>query len=317
MPRPKKSATTPAIPSYLKSDFFSISSPIGRLIRDTERPLRFLEQQTRIIEEAQKRLPLGRLNFDIFSSSPMGGNLIGSMMRDYEERLKLFKKQYGPVLSNVGIGSSLSRYLESIAKPSEEFRSLLNSLELSYQNLGEIPIDYDPKDTEKTTDLKDEIGKEATSRLIRVDCLPVHLIQAIIKDPSLLLQTSSREFEERMAALLEKLGFKDVYLTQASKDKGVDIWASQTINEIPLLFAFDCKQWAPNRKIGYADMKVMLETVESSTPKPDKGMILTTSTFTKGAWSLTAQQTNLWGRDLAGIIKWMKTVKTCVRDELH
>ncbi len=306
MPDKKKIIRNPA----LDLEALQSADLARKIINDSQAPLRALVDHQRMIAEANKSLDLHKQilgvhnsNTSVFESS------ISPFIREMKERQQMLADIVRPMAARIELGASIARSIADQLKPSREFIEMMNSFAVNLQRLGEIAIDFDIDDEEQQGELSLNIGEEAANRLIQVDFLPLHIIRAIVKDPSLLLQTSSRDFERRMASLLEKLGFESVQLTQASKDGGIDIWASHTFNGIPSLFAFDCKRWAPNRKIESADMKVMLGTVETTTPKPDKGVILTTSTFTKGAWNLVANQTNLWGRDLQGIIEWMKIVK--------
>lgn len=95
------------------------------------------------------------------------------------------------------------------------------------------------------------------------------------------------QFEEYCAAYLKKRGFKKVRLTKASGDQGVDILAKRRGKT----YAIQCKLY--KKPVGNA--AVQQAYAGKQYYDCDKGMVMTNSTFTKGAVEL-AERTGvaLW-----------------------
>lgn len=100
---------------------------------------------------------------------------------------------------------------------------------------------------------------------------------------------TGQEFEEHCAAYLRRRGFKKIEFTKGSGDQGVDILAKRRGKT----YAIQCKNYQKpvgNKAVqeAYAGMQYY---------DCDKGMVMTNSTFTKGAVEL-AERTGvaLWGK---------------------
>lgn len=130
------------------------------------------------------------------------------------------------------------------------------------------------------------------------------IITDVYKDNSKLITLGNREFEEVIAELLAKQGFK-VELTQRTKDGGYDIIALLNYKQHnPLKFLVECKR--------YTDKKVGIEVIRSFKHVIDKtnvnrGIIATTSYFTKGALDEQKGYPLLLDyRDKDQVIEWVK-----------
>ena len=92
---------------------------------------------------------------------------------------------------------------------------------------------------------------------------------------------TGREFEEHCAGYLRRRGFKKIEMTKASGDQGVDILARRKGKT----YAIQCKYYKKpvgNKAVqeAYAGMQYY---------DCDKGMVMTNSTFTKGAIELAGR----------------------------
>lgn len=120
-------------------------------------------------------------------------------------------------------------------------------------------------------------------------------------------QITPDEFEEFIAELLDRLGFEKIIRTPSSGDGGIDVVATKHVHGIPITFAFQCKHYAQHRKIGLATLRELLGAVELNSNT--MGVLITTSTFTKGAWSLISGHARLDGKNFDGIVEWLNDVR--------
>jgi hypothetical protein len=130
------------------------------------------------------------------------------------------------------------------------------------------------------------------------------IIYDIYKDNSNLSSLTCWEFEEMIAELLDKQGFK-VELTQKTKDNGYDIIALMNVRmHNPLKFLVECKRYT-NRKVGVDVIRSFKEVIDIE--KANRGIIVTTSYFTKGAWDKQREIPYLLDyRDKDKVIEWVK-----------
>lgn len=138
--------------------------------------------------------------------------------------------------------------------------------------------------------------------------LPFRCFDEILKNPEAMKFLDARDFEHFIAVLVDKLGFEGVCLTPASGDKGRDIIATKTVEGIPIIFAFECKRY--KKPIGPGIMRALLGTVVQSSTKANKGVLVTTSTFTSGARKMILTEPALDGKDFDGVVTWLKKVSS-------
>ncbi len=112
------------------------------------------------------------------------------------------------------------------------------------------------------------------------------------------------DFEDYTAGLLRRMGYRNVRVTQASGDFGVDVTAQ--LNDE--LWVFQCKRYTGN--LGVKSVQEVF--AGAAKYRADKAVVITNSYFTEAAKEL-ADDTNvmLWDRDyLCRTIKTLnKTVK--------
>ena len=105
----------------------------------------------------------------------------------------------------------------------------------------------------------------------------------------------SRQFEEFVAELFTREGFQ-VELTPPRKDGGRDILAVSKSEFGSHLYLAECKRYHPNRPVGVAYVRALYGVLEYE--KATKGILATTSYFTKGA------------HDLAEDLRWRVSLKS-------
>ena len=154
------------------------------------------------------------------------------------------------------------------------------------------------------------LPKEARERIAHVNYLPFQMVGEIMKKPALMRQISPRDFEKFTAYLLEVLGFNNVILTPMSGDGGRDVLATKWINGIPLLFAFECKQYSEGRKIQIETLRSLLGVVSHSLTKVNIGVLVTTSYFTRAAQQFILSEASIDGKDFNDIVTWISEIKS-------
>ena len=91
-----------------------------------------------------------------------------------------------------------------------------------------------------------------------------------------------RRFEEVIAAVFKNQGF-DVELTPESNDGGYDVLAVR--NDLytgPSTYLIECKRYAADNRVGVGVVRSLLGVVKGN-PESTKGILATTSYFTRGA----------------------------------
>jgi len=286
---------------------------IGNVLRDIERqdvlPRIFeslgreiLTMQPHQLDEALKAL-------QVVAENPLGkyfsevSQLSAGLLR-YDEELKriagLYTSEHQQLVER--IGESMSEAFRMNDEVQKAFRSLDKRLSI-------IGI-YDP-DQVKQSDFSERVSEglfgDFRQELIEVGGLRLDLIQRIWRKPELMREIDPRSFEQFIAYLIDLIGFEDVLVTPRSGDGGQDIFARIEVGGLSTTFAFECKRYSESRKIGVETMRTLLGSVVVGN-KANKGVLVTTSSFTKGAEDLIVQQAALDGTDFWGIQAWMDSV---------
>ncbi len=175
--------------------------------------------------------------------------------------------------------------------------------------LGEYSIEDDGDDKHDEEPPHIILPEGIQERMERVGFLPIKIFDKIRKDPQFMHGLSPRDFEYFIAELYEKMGL-DVVITPRSNDKGRDIIATKTVGDTPIIIAIECKKYSPNRPIKPEIMRALLGTVSQANTKANKGVLVTTSSFSKGSKSLIASEAMLDGKDFKDIVTWLSTIKT-------
>ncbi|MEP6670197.1 MAG: HTH domain-containing protein [Chthoniobacter sp.] len=94
-----------------------------------------------------------------------------------------------------------------------------------------------------------------------------------------LIKMKAEEFEHFISELLAKIGFEELKVTQFSGDRGIDVRGTLAVGEsIRLKMAVQVKKWA-TRNVRSPDVR----DVRGSLGAHERGLIITTSNFGKGA----------------------------------
>ena len=202
--------------------------------------------------------------------------------------------------------SSLKTLIENYTSAHQAFSSNLYE-RLRLLDLSEIleVTDPDPSDLESLDPAELEISDSQRKSLLTVSSLPFKVIAQILRSPAELRNLSPRQFEEFIAETLVRLGFNDVVLTPRSRDGGKDVIASQEISNIPITFYFECKKYAEDNKIQLETLRSLLGTLAHEAQNVNKGVLVTTSTFTSGANKFILSEARLDGKDYDGIVGWI------------
>lgn len=209
-------------------------------------------------------------------------------------------------INNLDFSSLISRYNISNNLYANSIASQIVALKGNEKLHIEDP-DADDIDQVHAENL--ELEKDEKIALITVDHLPLKIISKILKNPREVRNVTPRQFEELIADLLNELGFQNIVLTPRSRDGGKDIIASHSIQGIPLTFYFECKRYAEGNKIQLETMRSLLGTMAHESRKVNKGILVTTSTFTKGCKEFILSESRLDGKDYNDILGWIAEVK--------
>lgn len=120
--------------------------------------------------------------------------------------------------------------------------------------------------------------KTHEGQLIKVATLPLgHIIDRIMKDPSLMYIIEPRKWEEIIAATYDESGlFDEVTLTPRSGDHGRDVIAVSGFGSVRLIESV--KRYTPGTKVT-AEKVLALLGVLLSDPQASKGIVSTTWEF--------------------------------------
>ncbi|HEU5062548.1 MAG TPA: restriction endonuclease [Solirubrobacterales bacterium] len=142
---------------------------------------------------------------------------------------------------------------------------------------------------------------------LRLDQISQDLIDQVATDPALVFGLSSRQFEELMAELFWRQGF-EVSLTPTTGDGGVDLYLIEHTSLGQRLTVVECKKYARHRPVGVSAVRQLLAVVDIQ--RANAGLLVTTSHFTRGANSLSAEFRFKLGlreyRDLKGSLSSMR-----------
>lgn len=202
--------------------------------------------------------------------------------------------------------SALSSLIDQYSTNRELFASNLfeKARRLDLDKLVHIS-DPSPDEIEDFDTNAHNLDEDKKSAIISVNRLPFRLIANILRSPNKVKNLTPRQFEEFVAETLAQLGFTNVILTPRSRDGGKDVIASHQINGIPLSFYFECKKYADDNKIQLETLRTLLGTLAHDARRVNKGVLVTTSTFTKGSKDFILSESRLDGKDYEGILGWI------------
>jgi restriction endonuclease Mrr len=140
--------------------------------------------------------------------------------------------------------------------------------------------------------------------LAEIQEVSVRLQRHLAREPGYLHSLHWRTFERVVAELLTDSGFQ-VDLVSPGRDTGVDIFAVQKNHAGKFLYLVQCKKFAVDRPVGLPVVDRIYGRVMAD--HASAGMVVTTSSFTRGARGFAEQvpfQLSL--RDFNNLRDWLK-----------
>ena len=286
---------------------------IGDALMDIERqnalPRVFASLQQDILALQQPQLEAALKAIHSTIENPLGkyfseiSRIPGELFR-HDEELKaivgLYKPEHQQIVDR--IGESMSETFRMTDGVREAFQRLDERLSV----IGLYGAD-EVKNPDFTERVSEALSENFRQELIEVGGLRLDLIQKVWREPTLMREIDPRSFEQFIAHLVDLLGFNDVFVTPRSGDGGQDIFARLELGGLSTTFAFECKRYKESNRVGVETMRTLLGSVVAGN-KANKGVLVTTSSFTKGAKELIVQQATLDGTDFWGIQAWMDSV---------
>jgi len=140
--------------------------------------------------------------------------------------------------------------------------------------------------------------------IIATEFINERLLEELKKDPEKMFSLSPRQFEELVAELFYREGF-DVELTPERKDGGRDVIAISHNELGSHLYLAECKRYSPDRPVGVEYVRALYGVVEAE--KATRGIIATTSYFTKGAKAFSQDlKWRIGLKDYTKLQSWIK-----------
>jgi len=172
--------------------------------------------------------------------------------------------------ANIGLADFASGSLRAGILTLDQLAQGLRPFEQSgvWQSSGE-PIPYD--------------GDLAPRLIVDVTSINRELLDMVRSNPNLLYSLPTRKFEEIVAELLLRLGYK-VELTPPTRDGGFDMYAAKHEILGKFLYLVECKRYAPSHRVGVEIVRSLYGVVQQK--KATAGIVATTSFFTSIAKNL-------------------------------
>lgn len=137
------------------------------------------------------------------------------------------------------------------------------------------------------------------------------IIRYLSHNPDRLYSLTPREFEELIAELLLREGYK-VHLTQVTRDGGKDLLVCSNTVVGEHLYLVECKRYAPHHRVGVSVVRELYGVVNHQ--GATAGLVVTTSSFTPEA--LAFREPIKWRlslKDYGNVCDWIKKVQNVER----
>lgn len=132
----------------------------------------------------------------------------------------------------------------------------------------------------------------------------INQIYHIQDNPEYIYNLEPREFEELIAELFISAGY-EVTITKETRDGGKDLIVTQHIMGKPVVIFVECKRYHSQNKVNVNVVRSLLGVITDD--QVNKGMIVTSSFFTKDAQSFAERQGTLIDLvDYNYIMEWIK-----------
>ncbi|MDI9872871.1 restriction endonuclease, partial [Flectobacillus roseus] len=130
------------------------------------------------------------------------------------------------------------------------------------------------------------------------------ILERINFDANKIYDLSSRQFEELVAELMTKQGYK-VDLTKATRDGGKDLIIANHSDIGNFIYYVECKKYAPNRPVGVNLVRELAGTI--SLDRVTAGLMITSSYFSPDAIQLSEKIKHQMGLvDFIKLKEWIK-----------
>lgn len=151
------------------------------------------------------------------------------------------------------------------------------------------------------TSVQDDRSDRPLSVVDRIN----ELIRDLVSEPQLLFVVDSRDFECLVAEILLRRGY-DVIVTRASRDGGVDIYASRIEpNGLHGLYLVQCKRQSQRNTVGVRPVRELYGVVCAR--NATGGIVVTTSFFTSPAIKYQSTiQNRMALQDNSGVLRWLR-----------
>jgi len=190
--------------------------------------------------------------------------------------------------------STMTYVSSSFYQQQQAFSNLTSALQPildGYTVLGIHPKSRDAKEKEDADQISEKVISEIylpdEKKIITTESPTIAIMPAndkvfayLAEHPSELFNLTSREFEEFMAQLYNKLGY-NVELTKTTRDGGKDIILRKPDILGDMVFYVECKQYDSKNKVGIDIIQRFAGIIEMD--KINGGIIATTSFFSKDA----------------------------------
>lgn len=289
-----------------------------RRVQEHQRQIGEVSRMSRQIDELTK----GRRLIDQISSNLPQWDRLLSVQQAIDEVHQLRQSSLHQVIAQQG--RQLEQMLRWSVQPfpdltgisrvplPREFYNAYNNLNLGLTGaalLGELELENEEPDerdpVEAESQLIEVVPTEALDSLRRVGFVPFSLLSAVVARPKTLFDLTPRTFEQFVAELVSHLGIDDVLLTPERADGGRDVIGTKKILGIPLIFAFECKRYAPDNPVSVETARALLGTITHGDYRADRGVLVTTSRFTGPARQFIITSPVLESRDFDGIVDWL------------
>jgi restriction system protein len=232
---------------------------------------------------------------------------LSASLTDSEIRETLYRRLAVLGEPSTNLVSAIFEHPELLSEARKSFRSLLM---IANQLFGKRATDFDSVTLFGADGKPLMAGSTGFQRVaLEIGGVNEELLELLKSKPELLRTLTPRKFEELVAELLERLGYK-TELTPASKDGGFDIYAAKKDGVATLLYLVECKRYVPPNKVGVEIVRGLHGTV--SEKNATGGIVATTSLFTAGAREFQRKlEYRMELHDYAGIQEWLKRATTC------
>ncbi len=193
---------------------------------------------------------------------------------------------YSPSRINISVSTSERNYISNFHKPPLQvkrrliytYSEIVTMMSISYKKLNQII-----KNSISSIGFSNKGDVYLLTNEIIIPDIQNELVAYFQKHPHKIFQLSSRKFEELVAQIFKAAGY-EVELTPAVKDGGYDMIAIRHDKFIGAnKYLIECKRYAPNNRVGVGVVRGLYGVVSSNNINATKGIITTTSTYTRKA----------------------------------